>query len=175
VAERLEEVAKARSKAARREAEKRALELILLLWEQRSNWPSGWPPEGARQLFDRARTQSTPFDRRRQSRSEAPRLDALARILDLQVEENQILLNVALLELDAGPARELLRSAGDDSAESPEDVALLNEFIDAADAAQAWARANGARSKKRVRELAREEIRRVRTSRNRLTRSALAD
>lgn len=151
-------VGKARSARGRQAAMTAATEMIVRLWQHRTDWPTGWPPERAQRRMDLLAPPS------RRERDPTPTgsawVDRLSEIQVLAVEEIQLWWKLGLLETGVEDQRELLAGVPEPARgeEEPEDIRWLRREVAAHDEAATWAKAHNARTRAAVRELAAQEF-----------------
>ena len=85
-------------------------ELILRVWERRSNWPHGWPPAEAAEALDRLMPTHGVF-RNQGALEPVTWLDALPRLEEMQAREVRLVLRAGLLDSPASEAEEWLEDA----------------------------------------------------------------
>ncbi len=97
------------------EAKAEATDLILRLWEHRSDWPEGWPPPKTESVR-RALEPVSPFpaERDEDEAESDPWLRRVPRLTRLQEEEREVWRDLALLDLDLGVELEGIGMLGDD-------------------------------------------------------------
>jgi hypothetical protein len=97
------------------EAKAEATDLILRLWEHRSDWPEGWPPPKTESVR-RALEPVSPFPAERDEDEDGsdPWLRRVPRLTRLQEEEREVWRDLALLDLDLGVELEGIGMVGDD-------------------------------------------------------------
>jgi hypothetical protein len=168
IAELLDLSEKARRKADRQSAAREVEDLILRVWERRTTWPTGWPPETAARITELLEDRYPRFRTDEEQVSPSPWIDALQRLERVQWREKQILLQAALADLDLGDERRALERYGDvladdevgllkglTSAQESALAALLNA-LDEDEAALAAPRRRGEATAKRLEALAKE-------------------
>ena len=168
IAELLDLSEKAKRKADRESAAREVEDLILGVWERRTSWPNGWPPESAARITELLADRYPRYRSDEEQVSPSPWLDALQRLERVQWRERQILLQAALADLDFGGERRALERYGDvladnelrlfeqlTSAQGSALAALLNA-LDDDEAALAAPRRRGEATAERLRSLAKE-------------------
>jgi cell division protein FtsB len=97
VAELIENADSSGSERRRAAARAAASDLVLRLWRSRTDWPDGWPPKGARAII--SALERVPS---RESRvpSGSRWLDSLGQLQALQDREENIWIDFALLDFD---------------------------------------------------------------------------
>jgi hypothetical protein len=174
---------KARRKADRESAAREVGDLILRVWERRTSWPTGWPPETAAHLTELLSDRYPRYRSDEEQGSPSPWLDALQRLERVHWREKQILLQAALADLDLGDERRALKRYGDvlgdnelgllkslTSAQESAFRALLNE-LDEDEAALAAPTRRAEATAERLRSLAEEREDLVNTVLQRLSES----
>jgi hypothetical protein len=168
IAELLDRSEKARRKTDRETAAREIEDLILRVWEQRTSWPTGWPPETAARITDLLADRYPRYRSDEEQESPSPWLDALQRLERVHWREKQILLQAALADLDLGDERRGLECYGDvlgdnelgmlKSLTSAQESALaaLLKALDEDEAALAAPRRRGEATAERLRSLAEE-------------------
>lgn len=163
-------VDQARSAVARQRAVRHATDLILSLWEHRSAWPNGWPPEPARARIEQ-------LDNRRSRNSAkktgSPWLDRFLDLFSLWLDEGRLWWKLGLLEKGVEEERialEALPKAEDEEL----DLEILEREIKLHDAAQAWLDENDAITKAKAKALVEKTFGQIATQRRALQKEALA-
>jgi hypothetical protein len=173
-----------RSQRTDREIAAREVEdLILRVWERRTSWPTGWPPETAARITELLADRYPRYRSDEEQESPSPWLDALQRLERVHWREKQILLQAALADLDLGDERRALERYGDvlgdnelgllknlTSAQESAFGALLNA-LDEDEAALATPSRRGEATAERLRSLAEEREDLVNTVLQRLSES----
>ena len=170
IASAIREVNKARSAAARQRAVTHATELILRVWEHRTSWPSGWPPDSARARFQAIQD---PTHYSRPPKSGSLWIDQLLDQMALSSEEARLWLKLGLLEQGVEEERALLEALPSTENENL-DVETLKRSVELHDQGALWLETNDAGTKARAKELVEKELRRIASSRRKLQRKALA-
>lgn len=170
IADAMKAVDRARSAVARQRAVRHATDLILSLWEHRSAWPSGWPPEPARarieQLDDRRSGNSA-------KKTGSPWLDRFLDLFSLWLDEGRLWWKLGLLEKGVEEERIALEALP--KAEDEEfDLEILEREIKLHDAAQAWLDENDASTKAKAKALVEKTFGQIATQRRALQKEALA-
>ncbi len=168
IAELLDVSEKARRKGDRESAARQVEDLVLRVWEARSNWPNGWPPETAARITELLADRYPRYRSDEEQESPSPWLDALQGLERVHWREKQILLQAALADLDLGDERRALECYGDalgdnglgllkglTSAQESALAALLNA-LDEDEAALAAPTRRGEATAERLRSLAEE-------------------
>lgn len=163
-------VDQARSAVARQRAVRHATDLILSLWEHRSAWPNGWPPEPARARIEQ-------LDNRRSRNSAkktgSPWLDRFLDLFSLWLDEGRLWWKLGLLEKGVEEERVALEALP--KAEDEEfDLEILEREIKLHDAAQAWLDENDASTKAKAKALVEKTFGQIATQRRALQKEALA-
>ena len=162
---------RSRTEAARREAITHASDLILKLWEHRSDWPDGWPPEDARRRAEQF-TQSRATDAE-PGKSGSPWLDRLRELEDIWLEEGLLWWRLGLLETGVETSRNLVEALPEDRRSGP-DIDLIRREVKLRDLGEAWLRERGADTKQKARELIEETLEEHARRRHELLNGALA-
>lgn len=166
-------VEKARSEAARRKAVEAASDLILKVWQERSSWPSGWPPESiARRVacIERTRPRRAPL-----KPSGSPWADRLTELESLWLREASLWWKMGLLEIGADDAKALVGLLPDvDGAEQDSDIEIVNFELDLLSEALQEASEAGTRSIASRRDQANKELRKISAERRKLLKEVLA-
>jgi hypothetical protein len=97
VAELIDTARKTRSVSTRNRAQASATDLVLRLWEHRSHWPLGWPPESAMKVLSALNSEP---NRGEAHPSGSGWLDSLRRLDNLHARERRIWFDMALFDLD---------------------------------------------------------------------------
>ncbi|MEU5993882.1 hypothetical protein ABZ806_33335 [Spirillospora sp. NPDC047418] len=113
IAELMHQTQEATDAATREEAARACADLVLRVWEKRSNWPQGWPPESANHVI-------TALEQRNQwQRARVPEQDqdlswltALPAAFDSIEEEQELWRLVALAATDPSDIRAWLEQPG---------------------------------------------------------------
>jgi hypothetical protein len=137
LAERLHTAETADDPGARDAARESAALLITQLWQARSGWPQGWPPDAVRKFADGVRGatgQSYPDEK---VVPLPPWLSTLGELIALQSEEREAWVNGALLELDGDGLRRTLEVAPDDASE-PTDLSDIRRQLRRYEEAEDW-------------------------------------
>lgn len=101
LAELMERADAAMEDADREVARKGATDLVLQLWNHRSSWPHGWPPEASAAIAGISR----PSRRVPKDATGSPWLDSLAELEILQSRERRTWVDLGLLDFDVESER----------------------------------------------------------------------
>jgi hypothetical protein len=111
VAELIDRGDRAATAKARNTAASEATDLVLRLWEHRSHWPKGWPPESATKVLGALDTKAYAAEG---PPSGSSWLDSFHRLTDLQARERHLWIDFGLLDLElAAEERALSDDTGD--------------------------------------------------------------
>jgi hypothetical protein len=168
VADALAAVNRARSARARSQAVQQAAHLVMLLWEHRSHWPSGWPPHQIRDQLAQLEPRTGPFDRDPEP-SGSPWFDALRKLNAIGDTERLRFVQMGLIEQGVDDERAALDVAPRALAEDErDDVETMKRLVRIHDAATEWLQENNARTSAEVRDFLGREFRRLASARRRL-------
>lgn len=112
LAELMERAEQATEDADREAARKEATDLVLRLWDHRSSWPHGWPPEASTAIAGTSRRSR----RASKDATGSPWLDSLEELEVLQSRERQIWTDLGLLDFDIESERRVVRELDGESA-----------------------------------------------------------
>ncbi len=135
IAQLMRDVEEAEDASVREEAARTCEDLVLRVWEARSNWPQGWPPESARQVVS-GLEEPSPWRRARvpEQDDDVSWWTVLPAALDLLVEEQELWRLTALAEVDPSDIRAWLEQRGATLGE--EERKQLESIADAAEHAE---------------------------------------
>lgn len=133
IAELLDVSENARRKGDRESAARHIEGLVLRVWEARSHWPNGWPPETAARIVELLGERYPRSGE--QHASSSPWLHALQRLERVQWREKRILFEAALADLDLGDERRALERFGDVLGDN--ELEFLNRLASAQESALA--------------------------------------
>lgn len=118
--------------AGREATRKEATDLVLRLWDHRSSWPHGWPPEASAAIAG----VSLRSRRASEDATGSPWLDSLEELDSLQLRERQIWINLGLLDFDVDAERRVVEElVGEDEAKERRAIESVIGLWDAADGA----------------------------------------
>lgn len=148
----------------------RARTLILELWERRTTWPRGWPPEEAVKQLRGLAPANAPFPRVEVDAG-SPWLAHAAGLMRIASDESRTFLMAGLLQTGVDAQREALKGAtGDD-----DDVWTLRRLVDLHDEALRWAADADGTTPEEVAALARAELELLAARRQELIAAVIED
>ncbi|QUC62922.1 hypothetical protein IOD14_42620 [Streptomyces sp. A2-16] len=135
IAQLMRDVEEADDASVREEAARTCEDLVLRVWEARSNWPQGWPPESARQVVS-GLEEPSPWRRARmpEQDDDVSWWTVLPAALDLLSEEQALWRLTALADVDPSDIRAWLEQRGATLGE--EERKQLESIADAAEHAE---------------------------------------
>jgi len=162
VTESMAAVNKAKNARAHNQAVRAATDLILLLWEHRSDWPEGWPPKAVQTRLARLERRTSRWDPEPEP-SGSVWFDAIRQLDLIEHNEYRLVLQVGLLEDGVEDVRALLDElpAKPYGEEDPEDIQTLKRQVALHDEAREWATNEGAETNAEVRALVEGEFRKL--------------
>jgi hypothetical protein len=155
-------VHKAKSVRAHNQAVRAATDLILLLWEHRSDWPEGWPPKAVQTRLAQLEPRTSRWDPEPEP-SGSVWFDAIRQLGLIEQDEYRLVLQIGLLEGGVEDIRALLDGlpAKPYGEEDREDIQTLKRQVALHDEARKWATNQGAETIAEVRALAEGEFRKL--------------
>ena len=165
-------VHKAKSARAHNQAVRAATDLILLLWEHRSNWSEGWPPKAVQARLAQLEPRTSQWDPEPEP-SGSVWSDAIRQLDAIEHCEYRLVLQVGLLEDGVEDVRALLDAlpATPYGEEDPADMETLKRQVALHDEARKWATSQGAETVEELRALAQGEFRKLARNRRVLIQS----
>lgn len=115
---------KASTKAEREKAKREVADLILRLWERRSEWSNDWPPQNASALLEQLGS-SDKFYLPQKKPSVSLWLDKLPTLEEIQAMEYDIWVNAALVDLPFNEERKALDLNPEDLTDAERDTLEL--------------------------------------------------
>jgi hypothetical protein len=164
IANSLQAVERSRSVAARNRAVQHATDLILKLWQTRSSWPEGWPPETARAIIDQIT--SRPSWEGDPEPTGSPWVDRFREMFGLWQQELRLWWMLGLLEtgVDSQRSAAALATEDDDAA----DLALIKRDVELHDEVVSWLKSHGAGSAPKAKALIEKRLREIAAARRKL-------
>jgi hypothetical protein len=160
-----------RAEKGRRQDRDAAADLILELWDHRSSWPSGWPPEEA-ETFRRGLRDDRYEPRPSSANVENPWLAQIGELSELHRKEYQVWRRLAFAE--ASFEEEITRWM-DEDLDRKEELLLASLVADQKEAVSSFAeRAGESNSREDRVEIARDELRALGRKRGALFRKVAA-
>ncbi len=133
-AELINKANKARRNTEREIFKEKATDLILRLWERRTSWPQGWPPETVALVLERLENDKHVFGGYKESTG-SPWLDRLWKLKEIQSREYALWLDAALADFDVEQERKSLENYRLDLREDEKNA--LERFLDRHEGAKA--------------------------------------